>query len=98
MSDWPEHDKLASVHEQSQKCGEFLEWLLDEKGIVLCRYEQTGGTWNGQPISRLAFVVLPHLQDWLAEFFGIDREKLEDEKRRMLDVMRQVDEQIGASR
>lgn len=27
MSDYPEHDKLHAISEQSQVCGEFLEWL-----------------------------------------------------------------------
>lgn len=32
MSEYPEHDKLRACRDKSQLCGEFLEWLLEEKG------------------------------------------------------------------
>jgi hypothetical protein len=34
MSDYPEHDKLSQVSEQTQAIGEFLEWLTGE-GVQL---------------------------------------------------------------
>jgi hypothetical protein len=47
MSDYPEHDKLRAIHEQSQAIGEFLDWLrspVDEggKGVHL----HTRETWT----------------------------------------------------
>jgi len=33
----PALDKLVSVHDQSQVCGEFMEWLLTKKKFVLCK-------------------------------------------------------------
>jgi len=29
--DYPEHIKLSSIHEESQKLGEFIEWLSSRK-------------------------------------------------------------------
>jgi len=33
----PTLDKLVAVHEQSQVCGEFMEWLLTKKKLALCK-------------------------------------------------------------
>jgi hypothetical protein len=38
MSQYPEHDKLVAVQEQSQTIGEFLEWLTGVKGYRLARH------------------------------------------------------------
>ena len=35
---YPEHEKLQAVKEQSQTCGELLEWLQSEKGWHLPPY------------------------------------------------------------
>jgi len=42
VSDYPEHDRLAAISDQSQVCGEFLEWLQSE-GLHLMRW-RTGLT------------------------------------------------------
>ena len=36
MSDYPEHDKLRAIADQTQAIGEFIEWL-EGKGIFLAR-------------------------------------------------------------
>lgn len=38
MPEYPEHAKLREVKEQSQRCGELLEWLQSEKGWHLPAY------------------------------------------------------------
>lgn len=50
MSDYPEHDKLVAVKEQSQAIGEFIEWLPSQgrflgawRTVVDC----PGGGWFG---------------------------------------------------
>jgi hypothetical protein len=68
MAQYPEHEKLQEIRDQSQKCGEFLEWL-EEQGYVEITARKS-------------------LTSLLAEFFEIDEEKLEREKRRMLDRLR----------
>ena len=135
MSKYPEHEKLEQVKEQSQACGEFLDWLLSEKRFQVCefvgghdngeeRYLTDGETKSGQPLYIHAWQTTwrdgkevpmtspnidPHLrkpnpsffytpegfypvrqniESLLAEYFGIDRDKLEAEKREMLSALR----------
>ena len=80
MSAYPEHDKLTKIKDQSQAIGEFMDWLADD-GIFLAHYEEG---YN-----------FPHhvhtpITDLLASFFGIDQKKLEEEKRQMLEGIRQA--------
>jgi hypothetical protein len=74
---YPEHDKLKVIQPLSQACGEFLEWLINEKGIRLCVYDDDVLYEHCQPINK-----------YLAEHFNIDNNKLEKEKRMMLDHIR----------
>lgn len=77
MSNYPEHDKLTAVAEQTQAIGEFVEWL-ESKGIFLARYVEG----SNYPRSVHGF------RDLLAEWAGIDQDKLEAEKRQMLNALR----------
>jgi len=77
--EYPEHEKLEKVQAESQACGEFLSWLAFEKGLELCAAEFDEDEWY--PQSRT-------ITDLLAEFFGIDSEALEAEKRQMLAELR----------
>ena len=86
MSNYPEHDKLAQVRELSQTCGEFFEWLTEK--YTLAQWVQTG-TRAGQAMHDLQ-PVRRSVNNLLADFFGIDEEVLEEEKRRMLDDLRQL--------
>jgi hypothetical protein len=43
MSDYPEHDKLSAIQDESQLIGEFIE----TGGYILARYREAGD--NGQP-------------------------------------------------
>lgn len=80
--DYPEHEKMCAIMEQSQTIGEFLDWLLGEKDIVLSQYLN--------PNSERLTPINPNTQDLLAEFFGIDLNKIEMEKREMLKTMREA--------
>lgn len=44
MSDYPEHEKLRKISDQSQICGEFLEWLRGghegSPGLHLCQWKE----------------------------------------------------------
>ena len=86
MSDYPEHEKLKKVSDQSQVCGEFLDWLQGK--YVLAKYVETG-TWAGEPVHDLRHANVP-VQDLLAEFFGIDQDKIEAEKRAMIEACRSL--------
>ena len=80
MSKYPEHEKLKKVSKASQICGEFLSWLLsDEGGYVLAKYSSNDKLWQ----CNVSIIEL------LAEFFEIDQDKLEEEKRAMLEMLRE---------
>lgn len=78
MAAYSEHEKLAKISDESQTCGEFIDWL-EGRGLHLCEGESdTGRYWpSHRSITKL-----------LAEFFDIDLEKIEAEKRAMLDEIR----------
>lgn len=80
---YPEHTKQSAIVDKSQAIGEFLEFsgyilaeLPDEElvaaGLV--------GENELQPVSK-------SLQQVLAEYFEIDLNKIEQEKREMLDEL-----------
>jgi hypothetical protein len=79
---YPECDKLLKVRDRSQAIGEFMEWLKAEKGVELAHYPETKPDelwpWH-QPMEKL-----------LAEFFDIDLNKVEQERRSMLDKLQEV--------
>jgi hypothetical protein len=77
---YPEHAKLSAVKDQSQVVGAFLDWLTGVRMLVLCEstdsfdhpYVPAGGS----------------IEKLLAEYFKIDRDKIEVEKRDMLARLR----------
>jgi len=98
MNEYPEHDKLMKVQANSQACGEFLDWLLGRYTIGEY-HEHTDACWppdeNHTERRRTCGysddVLYPagiDVRKLLAQFFGIDEDKLEDEKREMIDQLR----------
>jgi hypothetical protein len=87
-SEHPMHERLALIKDQSQVCGEFLDWLL-AKGYVLAKYHECTSDCESVCwlVNRL-YPMNPSIPDLLAEFFEIDRRKLEEEKRQMLETVR----------
>ena len=73
---FPEHEKLKSLRGENQICGEFIEWI-GQRG-----YRITPINRNVRPFC---------IRRALAEFFDIDEDKLEEEKRAMLDNLRRSD-------
>lgn len=79
MSKFPEHDKLHAVQERTQAVGEFLHWAFVERHMrLMWRIEDEWRYPDGD------------VQDWLADWVGIDRQKLEDEKIAMLNSYREL--------
>jgi hypothetical protein len=94
---YPEHTKLQALQGESQKLGDFLTWLREEQGVTLCTLEE-GRVLRGA-LGRDTRDD-PSYQPWgkniekvLALYFEVDTERLESEKRAMLDEIRaaQVD-------
>jgi len=90
-SGFPECDKMNAVREKSQVIGEFIEWLQSgeasekEEPIVLAYY----------PTQRTSNEVDAHLhpcsytiETLLAKYFDIDLDKVEKEKRLILEKLR----------
>jgi len=83
----PECDKMIAVKSKSQPIGEFIEWLRGERGIVLAEYDEDH--YDGEFLQAVNI----RIEDLLAEYFGIDLKRVEQERRIMLSKLR--DEQKG---
>ena len=96
MSEYPEHDKIRALGSGNQTAGEFLDWLLQEKGYSLCEHREEerrdleGGHVRVTPEGH--YPIYTTTEKLLYEFFGIDFNKIEMEKRAMLQQMRDAHE------
>lgn len=78
-SEYPEHMKLALIVDKSQVIGEFLDWVEEKHNAILCQ----GGRYDYIPLYATK-------EKLLAEFFEIDMDKVEAEKREMLRKMAEL--------
>lgn len=78
-----ECDKLSKVAPDSQKIGEFLDWLQDEREprLTLCRFVEEEGSDGYFPDHG-------SIQNLLAEYFKIDMDQVERERAAILDGLR----------
>ena len=78
MAKYPEHDKLSAVCNESRAIGLFIEWLY-EQGKCIEMFSEDAD-----------ILVRDHtdIQKLLADFYKIDLNKLELEKRAMLEEIR----------
>lgn len=131
MTEYPEHDKLAAVKDQSQAIGSFLDhgpWTLclwqedgnngkpmyvwsedsatgkrkSESGESASRWDYANGHANRNPEyeewEEGFFPVYRPIEKLLAEYFGIDLERLEAEKRAMLEEQRRLNDMVAIAR
>ena len=104
---YPELERLSSVSDKSQAIAEFVEWLKYEKKFQICEYEEsTWLTPDGEEVHKAGInrekdiriltegfqPVHTSIQDLLAEYFKIDLQKVEVERRRVLDDFRRLQE------
>lgn len=78
----PTLDKMLEIREQSQLCGEFLDWFLD-KYTVFDRKQKRENPFanvmgNGDYINK---------EKLLADFFDIDLDEAEREKDILLQII-----------
>ena len=100
---YPEHEKLEAVRERSQEIGDFLEWLDGEPKIVLCKWHEAYIETMDDPDGKSAFNPSGKIRNYdparytpanenteklLAQYFEIDLDVLEEEKRTMLTELR----------
>lgn len=82
----PECDKLVSNAQESHKIGDFLDWLIDDKGYAICEEahdSQAMPEYEYFPI-RQGFEAL------LADYFGVDMKKVERERRAILKYVQRI--------
>jgi hypothetical protein len=70
---------MRAVHEESNRIGEFLDWL-NTQGIFLAEYE----CQRDPPLIRHR----ERYEPLLARFYNIDLNKVEDERQAILEAMR----------
>ncbi len=97
----PEHERLSEIKDKSQAIGEFLDWLQNTKRIRLMTSHVHDDNECGRWCEREFEVFTSATEKLLAEFFEIDLDKLELEKRQMLAEIRKdhaahkIDKELG---
>lgn len=76
---YPEHEKMATVTEHSQIIGEFLDFGLPVLGLRLCQFDFETNQF---------FLAGMTIEQILAAYFEINLDKIEEEKRHMLEELR----------
>ena len=89
----PECEKLLAISPDSNKIGDFLDWL-DSNDITLCKYHSQVKTWNDEHTDYYIdpagyYPVRANFEKLLAEYFKIDLDKVEAERKSLLDWIRQ---------
>ena len=85
---YPEHEKLKSVQEKSQAIGEFMEWLRYTKKYTIAKWYKSQWDADDEEETDRLMPEFPSIEKLLAEYYGIDLNKIEEEKRAMLDEIR----------
>ncbi len=94
MADYLEHDKLRAIADKSQAIGDFLEWTRGTLCEVHHHTKECRGRGRAPEcgLSEGDFTPIRRsIVDQLAEYFDIDQQRLDDEKRAMLDELRRRD-------
>jgi hypothetical protein len=80
MPNCPECEKLEKVAEESNDIGQFIEWLLEHE-YQICTYSEMDG--DGEYVAAHTSI-----EELLASYFKIDLKKVEQERRALLDWVR----------
>lgn len=79
----PELDKMLAVKDESQKIGEFLEWLGQES-LLICGFDESGCDECGNQL----YPTRSTREQLLADYFEIDLNKCEQERQQLLANLR----------
>ncbi|MNE90885.1 hypothetical protein D3C80_1884350 [compost metagenome] len=77
---------MNQINEKKQEIGAFIEWLSETKDIRLCTYVGTTETNIPERAQDLWQPVPEHVNHLIAEYYGIDLEKLEQERQVMIEA------------
>jgi hypothetical protein len=93
MADYPEHEKQRAVIDQARAQGDFLDWLLGQ-GYVVAK-EHAHFDDDGDSYCYLAEAMGDFQKTrLLAQYHGIDLNKIAAEKSAMLDEQRALNEKV----
>ena len=110
MSDYPEHEKLHQIADESQTIGSFIDFGLPQMGLVIfeqpyrqcpcwsCGRERKNGKWHAkhdEPTEGRWYPTRRSIQTILAEYFDIDQKKIDAEKKQMLSTLREANTREG---
>ena len=98
MPETPECERMKKVQSQSQAIGDFLDWLQTEEDVTFATY---GYREDGRKRKRNPNTLYPHhvnIEKTLAKFFDIDLDKVETEKRAILDALHEYHQEIDAEK
>lgn len=89
----PECDKMLAVRNDSNAIGNFMEWLLNERGLTLCRPLTAEELEEARELNMEEDeedLIPDHtgIEALLAEYFDIDLKKVEEEKQAILQQVR----------
>lgn len=84
---YPELAKMEDARPSSQVIGEFLDWLSD-KGLTICAFHPTVRNGIYHPTHK-------SIEQTLADYFEIDLNKIENERRQILDEFRAAQEKAS---
>jgi len=84
-----ECEKLYAVNDESQKLGEFLDWL--KRKYYLCEFFEDYIPELDENYSPAGYYpIRKSINQILAEYFKIDLGKIEKERRQILDELRKT--------
>jgi len=95
-AEYPECERLSLFHKHIVAITQFMEWL-QERGLFLCRHEteEDVKAKGDEPLADGSYFVFPYpipigkrVEELLYEYFDINAQKLEQERRAMLDKLR----------
>jgi hypothetical protein len=88
MSDYPEHDKMAAMRTELDAVAGFLE-ALEAGELTYDRARLRLAVYSGETSTRTQ-IVGANIPSLLAQWSGIDQDKIEAEKRAMLERCREA--------
>ncbi len=84
---------MMAARDRSQAQGELLEWLSDHGYVITLWRGQVGSVFGDGELKPSGFYpVYRSIEGWLAEVHDIDLDKIETEKRTMLERQRALNE------
>ncbi len=84
----PECEKLLKVSEESNKIGSFIDWLINKKGVTFARFDDDSEEYIPHPLDYLS------INQLLGVYFEVDLDKVEKERRALLDWVREQQEKV----